>query len=296
LLDSLLQEITELVIMASSNSHQMDVDRQEDEEEWYNVNNEQITSMALGLQNRLSKLKLEILQAKARNKASKTNNGSLQLEDDGELFGEGADIVTDQLHKITKERTQTFLNFTSLSAAKKAAQASKAIIEAFNLEKGGKINLEKEEEDYLKSLLEEQKELIKDVLGQHKKGAEHDLEIIMSRIQLSKLFSRYSELTEKVVEARQATSEENMEGETTRLQRQHQTEDGTINQMRFLIQKLMISYNNFGLHFDDKNLNEKYRALLLRCGKSPEELRSIYFSVAPEAADLAPAAAADLEN
>ena len=184
-------QITELIIMASSNSHQMDVDRQEDEEEWYNVNNEQITSMALGLQNRLSKLKLEILQAKARNKASQTNNGSLQLEDDGELFGEGADIVTDQLHKITKERTQTFLNFTSLSAAKKAAQASKAIIEAFNLEKGGKINLEKEEEDYLKSLLEEQKELIKDVLGQHKKGAEHDLEIIMSRIQLSKLFSRY---------------------------------------------------------------------------------------------------------
>ena len=51
----------------------------------------------------------------------------------------------------------------------------------------------------MKSLLEEQKELIKDVLGQHKKGAEHDLEIIMSRIQLSKLFSRYWKDNWKVV-------------------------------------------------------------------------------------------------
>jgi len=283
--------------MASSNSNQMDVDRQEEEEELHNYNSEEITSMAVDLQNSLSKLKLEIIQAKARNKATKTTNKNLQLEDDGELFGEGAEKVTDQVHKITNERTQTFLNFTSLSAAKKAAQASQAIIKAFNLEKGGKIDLETEEEEYLKSLLEEQKELIKEVVGQNKEGVNDDLEIIKTRIQLSQLYLRYSELTERVVEIRQATSQENLEGETSRLQSQLQLEDSRINQMRFMIQKLMISFPSFGLQFDDKNLNEKYRTLLLRCGKSPEKLRDLYFAgETPEGADLAPAAAADLEN
>ena len=67
--------------------------------------------------------------------------------------------------------------------------------------------------------------------------------------------------------------------------------------MRFMIQKLMISFDKFGLHFEDKGMNERYRALLVRCGKSPEELRSILMSEeTSDITDLAPAAAADLEN
>ena len=175
-------------VMASSNSNQMDVDRQE--EELYNFNDEEITSWAVELQNKLSQLKLQVIEGMARNKAMKANNKTIQLDDEGELFGEGAEKVTNELHKITKERTQTFLKFTSLSVARKAAEANKAIIRAFNLENGGNINLEKEEEEYLRSLLDEQKELIRDVVGQHKEGSKQEVESIETRIKLAELYSR----------------------------------------------------------------------------------------------------------
>ena len=178
--------------MASAN--QMEVDRQVGgEADWYQINEENITSNAVELQTRLSKLKLEIIQAKARNKVEKTNNRMVDLGDDGELFGEEACRVTNQLHQITKERTQTFLNFSSLFAAKKAAQCNQAIIKALNLENGGKIELEKEEEEYLRSLLDDQKELIKEVVEQHQEGVNQDIEIIKTRIELAELFFRYSD-------------------------------------------------------------------------------------------------------
>ena len=60
--------------MASSTSNQMEVERQDGGEadyDWYQINEENITSNAVELQTRLSKLKLEILQAMARNKLNK---------------------------------------------------------------------------------------------------------------------------------------------------------------------------------------------------------------------------------
>ena len=181
--------------MASSNSNQMELDRQDGgaaDYDWYQINEENNISNAVELQARLSKLKLEIIQAMARNKVEKTNNRVVELEDDGELFGEEASSVTNKLHQITKERTQTFLTFSSLNAAKKAAQSNQAIIKALNLENGGKIDLEKEEEEYLRSLLDDQKELIKEVVEQHKEGVNQDLEIIKTRIKLAELYFRYS--------------------------------------------------------------------------------------------------------
>ena len=284
-------------LMASSTSNPMEVDRQDGgETDWYQLNEENITSNAVHLQTRLSKLKLEIIQAMARNKVEKTNNPVVELADDGELFGEEATRVTDQLHQITKERTQTFLNFSSLNAAKKAAQSNQAIMKALNLESGGKIDLEKEEE-YLRSLLDDQKELIKEVVEQHKEGVNQDMEIIETRIKLAELYSRYSRLTGRVVEIRKAGSQESWEKETARQHDELQRGDRRLNQMRFMIQKLMISFDKFGLQFEDQGLNDRYRALLVRCGKSPEELRNILLSEdSPDTAGLAPAAAADLEN
>ena len=67
--------------------------------------------------------------------------------------------------------------------------------------------------------------------------------------------------------------------------------------MRFMIQKLMISFDKFGLQFEEKGMNDRYRALLVRCGKSPEDLRNILLcEETSDNAVLAPAAAADLEN
>ena len=74
--------------------------------------------------------------------------------------------------------------------------------------------------------------------------------------------------------------------------------DRKINQMRFMIQKFMLSFNKFGLQFDDEQLNERYKALLLKCGKTPESMRKELAEEATEDEEMrmAPAAAADLQN
>ena len=85
--------------------------------------------------------------------------------------------------------------------------------------------------------------------------------------------------------------------ETARQHDELQRGDRRLNQMRFMIQKLMISFDKFGLQFEEKGMNDRYRALLVRCGKCPEELRNILLSEeTTDTAGLAPAAAADLEN
>ena len=99
------------------------------------------------------------------------------------------------------------------------------------------------------------------------------------------------------MEIRKASSQEAWEKETARQHEELQNGDRRINQMRFMIQKLMISFDKFGLQFEEKGMNDRYRALLVRCGKCPEELRNILLSEeTTDTAGLAPAAAADLEN
>ena len=72
--------------------------------------------------------------------------------------------------------------------------------------------------------------------------------------------------------------------------------DQKINQMRFMIQKFMLSFDKFGLQFEDQALNDRYKALLLRCGKTPEEMRRMMSSEETQDEEMAPAAAADLHN
>ena len=158
-------------------------------------NDENFSSNAVELQERLAKLKLDIIKAKAQVKAehlsqTTTNNPVTLLEDDGDLYGPDNSKVSDELYRVTRERTQTFLNFTNLQVALKAAQANKAITRAFGLDTDGKIKLEQEEEDHVRSLLEDQKELTVEVFKQHEKGVELEMEIIEARLELAKLHAK----------------------------------------------------------------------------------------------------------
>ena len=166
-----------------------------DQELSMQYNDENFSSNAVELQERLAKLKLDIMKAKAQCRAERfsqtnTNNPTL-VEDDGDLYGPDNSKVSDELYRLTRERTQTFLNFTNLQAALKAAQANKAITRAFGLDTDGKIKLEHEEEDHVRSLLEDQKELTVEVFKQHEKGVELEMEIIEARLELAKLHAKY---------------------------------------------------------------------------------------------------------
>jgi len=256
-------------------------------------NETEISTSAVKLQNDLSKLKMEIIQAKAKMAASQRDVEG----EEGDLYGPGVHGDSEELNKLTQERTQTFLNFTSLQVAIKAAQASQALTKALNYEKDGNITLEKEEEEYVRGLLEEQKELSEQIFKNQELGVKQELEVIKSRAKLAKLHCKYQELIGEVVSSRRERGENNLDKETLRLQEQLKTGDCKVNQIRFMIQKFMISHNKLGLQFDDDK-NAHFKDLFLRCGKTPEDLRQqIINSGEPQnAGDLAPAAAADLEK
>ena len=157
-------------------------------------NDENSSSHAFMLQAQLTKIKQDIVAAKAKRKAERMTHFSTNntvLDDDGDLYGPEAGKVSDELHRLTRERTQTYLNFTSLQAALKADQTNKAITRAFNLESDGDIALEKEEEQHVRELLEEQKELMVKVIRQHEEGVKQELELMKARLELAMLHSRY---------------------------------------------------------------------------------------------------------
>jgi len=259
-------------------------------------NETDISKNAVKLQHDLTKLKMEIIQAKAKMAASQRDVEGAE----GDLYGPGSQGDSEELNKLTQERTQTFLNFTSLQVAIKAAQANQALTKALNLEKESNISLEKEEEEYVRELLEDQKELSEQIFKNQESGVEQELAVIKARAELAKLHCRYQELVGDVVGARKGKGEENWDKETVKLQNQLKQGDFKVNQLRFMIQKFMISHKKLGLQFDDEDKNNKFKALFLRCGQSPEELRQQVLNP-PEThrvdlAHMAPAAAADLEN
>jgi len=256
-------------------------------------NETDISKNAVKLQNDLTKLKMDILKAKAEMAASQRDVEGAE----GDLYGPGAQGDSEELYKLTQERTQTFLNFTSLQVAIKAAQANQALTKALNLEKDSKISLEKEEEDYVRELLEEQKELAEQIFENQEAGVEQELAVIKARAELAKLHCRYQELVGDVVGARKEKGEENWDKENIRLQEKLRQGDFKINQLRFMIQKFMISHNKLGLQFDDEK-NNHFKTLFLRCGQTPEELRQQVLSPTEgdQRGDMAPAAASDLDN
>lgn len=284
-----MSTLAETERMEVEDSVKYDGDSLEDSTQYNETN---ISKNAVKLQNDLTKLKMEIIQAKAKMAASQRDVEG----EEGDLYGAGVHGDSEELNKLTQERTQTFLNFTSLQVAIKAAQANQALTKALNLEKESNISLEKEEEEYVRELLEEQKELSEQIFKNQEAGVEQELAVIKARAELAKLHCRYQELLGEVVGARRGKGEENWDKETIRLQDQLRNGDYKVNQLRFMIQKFMISHKKLGLQFDDEK-NAQFKALFLRCGKTPEELRHQILSPAEAPrGDLAPAAAADLEN
>jgi len=284
-----MSTLAETERMEVEESVKYDGDSLEDSTQYNETN---ISKNAVKLQNDLTKLKMEIVQAKAKMAASQRDVEG----EEGDLYGAGVHGDSEELNKLTQERTQTFLNFTSLQVAIKAAQANQALTKALNLEKESNISLEKEEEDYVRELLEEQKELSEQIFKNQEAGVEQELAVIKARAELAKLHCRYQELLGDVVGARRGKGEENWDKETIRLQDQLRNGDYKVNQLRFMIQKFMISHKKLGLQFDDEK-NAQFKALFLRCGQTPEELRQQILSpVEGSRGDLAPAAAADLEN
>jgi len=231
---------------------------------------ETLTKSAIELQKKLDQLRQKVVAKKSELTAKNQGLLGAAANNDDRLYGK-LDVAEDELHKLTVQRTHTFLNFSSLQMAIRAAQANQALTRALNLERDSTIALEEEEETYVRELLEEQRATAEEIIDKQKKVVDQEMELIDARNRLADEYKRYQDLFEKVGKNRLTGGDEKDEG-VKRLKEQQNKEEDKLNQMRFMIQKFMISHPNVGLQFDAET-NARYQKIFLGCGSSPEELR-----------------------
>jgi hypothetical protein len=242
-------------------------------------NNAEFSETALQLQRKLQQLRVKLVKARAMREVA---DGMQPVED-------GANNVLEEetakkLNTLTKKRTETFLNFQGIQLAIQAGQANQALAQALNLETEGDVKLEAEEEEYVRGLLEEQRELACALTKSNQEEVEGELQVMTREAELAQLYVSYRNQAEKTVVSRKQTKE-TWDEQTKKVERAIMEGDYKLNQLRFTIQKFMISHDKFGLQFDEAT-NATFETLLLRCGAQPEALREEL-----ERAAMTPAAA-----
>jgi len=249
-------------------------------------NNPEMSKGALLLHNQLERLRLEVVKSRAALQAVQQQGGtSEQLESLNN--GAAEEEIGERLAALNKQRTEALLSFRGIQMAMQAGQASQALSRALNLDREGEIKLEAEEEEYVRSLLEEQRELAGTLSQCNREEVEEEVEVMGKQAELTKMYCSYKELASKTVNSR-LENKEAWDEQTKKAERALKEGDQRLNQLRFTIQKFMISHDKFGLQFDEET-NEELQALLVRCGSWPEDLRAKKLE-----SDLAPAAAADV--
>jgi len=224
---------------------------------------ETVAKNALDTQYKLDQIRLKLMQARAQKASLKNVYGNKGLP--------YKEITSEGLQKLTEERTRTFLDFKSVQAALRAAEANKALTVALNLEAGDDVNLEAEEETYVRELLEEQTELSKALMKYHEVGVQQDFEIIEARSELAGYFFKYQQLRNEAGPLLFGSEDKDENMKQLEMETQH--EEYRLHQIRLIIQKLMMSEEKYGMLFDDET-NEKFKKMFYRCGMTPEELRS----------------------
>jgi len=225
-------------------------------------NNERLSKNALEIHNKLDEVKLKVLEAKALKASSKNIYGSKGLS--------YKEVSSDELLKLTEERTRTFLNFKSLQAALHAAEANKAVTVALKLDGGEGKNLEAEEETYVRELLEEQQDLSNALMKEHEIGVQQEIEIMEARSEFAVLLFKYQQLRNQAGPLLYGSDQK--DAYMKQLETETQNEDYRINQIRMMVQKLMMTEEKFGMIFDEET-NERFKKMFYRCGMNPEEFR-----------------------
>merc|ERR1712226_1666033 len=142
------------------------------------------------------------------------------------------------LHNVALDHSRVTLNFEGLAMAIKASQASEALKNAIGLEEttetGDKID--PDEKKYLLELLEEQAELTDSILKAEDDQLNAKLELINVKREVLK------------------------------------AEEDRLNEIRILIQKLLMSVPQGCLNYDEET-NKKHKSMLSKCGEDLPTLR-----------------------
>lgn len=227
-------------------------------------NNERLTKNAVELQNNLDQLRTKLDQLRAKKNAMIHPEYGMK---DNFLYKE---VFSDDLYKLTSERTETFLNFTSLQAAMRCMQTNQVLKEALEQQENSPVQLEPEEKQYVLELLEEQRELSHNLMKTQDQGSAQDLKIIEARTELASLLCKFQELRNEAGPV--LLREEDKDKETQILEQSLNNEDKRLNQMRFIVQKLMIGQDKMGMVYDEET-NARFKKIFLRLGMKPDDLR-----------------------
>lgn len=208
------------------------------------------------------------------------------------------------LHQIANQQSDIVLSFEGLKEAIKISQMSSSLKKSIGLENDNNEQLfdgdesiskmrDPEEIQFIKDILEEQAELNEKIMEVEKSRLEATLNLLSSKMEVAKEFRVTKEIYGEMIsnENENESSDHDMEidensdgnnvaggDEENELMRKIESkkrnlkrEQDRLNQMRFLIQKLMFSCPNNAMTFDEET-NRTHYNMSIRLGKDISEL------------------------
>jgi len=214
------------------------------------------------------------------------------------------------LHQLAKEQSDIVLNFEGLRKAIHVSQMSSSLKKAIGLNKetndqfspSGEPSTTKEKDPeeiaFIKNILDEQNDLNEKIMEVEKERLEATANLLHCKIEVAKEFAVTKHIYKDMISSNENADDDlaqNMEtdendensdnsnlmagDEETALKRKIEKkknrlneEEDKLNQIRFLVQKLMASCPNNAMTFDEKT-NESHYEMFLQCGQDIKKLR-----------------------
>jgi len=234
---------------------------------------EEMTAQMVLLQKQLDQLRFKAIKARAENQSLDP------LYKPDQFYTK--ELSAEKLNTLTQGRTSAFLNYCTLQDALRGSQSVEALKACLELLDDGdkeELRLEPEERSYVLELMEEEKQLSKELTEKSRICTEQELQIIQLRRDVADNLCRISELWGKINE-----SDPNSVIRDSKLQKSLKLEEAKLNHMRLIIQRLMIGEKNLAQIFDPET-NAKFKEMFYKCGLKPDELREETEDLTPNSA------------
>jgi len=246
------------------------------------VGAEEMTAQVVALQTQLDELRCRAIKARAEHESLDPSQYKSE-----EFYTKA--MSPEKLNNVTQGRTRAFLNYCTLQDALRGSESVKALKAGLDLlddkekgeasasgeTEGEDIILEPEEKTYVLELMDEEKELSAELTEKSKICTQQEIQILQMRQEvaenLCKISDLWSGITDHGVKAHV---------KDTDLQERLKHEEAKLNQMRLMIQRLMIGERNLAQIFDQQT-NEKFKEVFETCGLKPDELREDKMDLTP---------------
>jgi len=187
------------------------------------------------------------------------------------------------LHHVANEHTRVTLTFEALAFALKTSLASNSLKASFSLQKGDENVSDPEERNYLLELLEEQNERSETIIKAEDQRLSKELELMNLKCEIAGDLFNLKEQYDKILDGseemgspapkRKALETGDENSRNVDLEHCLEEEEKRTNQMKTLIQKLLMANVIGCLNCDDKEMRKRNEEMLIKCGEDLSVLR-----------------------